>query len=220
MLHGLSITWFGPLFGPHFSQFVADQEWGCWIDTFSRACSFPGSFRACCRTHSGPQGVNDAHGLGITSFRRFLGRIFSQFVRTRMGVLGIDTFSRACSFPGSFLPCVALQGVNYALWPWYHLFGPLLGRIFSQFVRTRMEMLGIDTFSRVCSFPGSFWPCAGPQGVIMLHGLVSRVWTAFWAAFFHNLCGQFLALCGPAGCELCSWPQYHILDRFLGAIFS
>src|SRR6266700_3882577 len=67
------------------------------------------------------------YGLGITCWERFLGRIFSQFVRTRMGVLGIDTFSRACSFPGSFGPCAGLQGVHYALWPRYHLLGALFG---------------------------------------------------------------------------------------------
>jgi len=82
-----------------------------------------------------------------------------------MGMLGIDTFSTACSFPGSFQPCAGLQGVNYAVWPRYHLFGLPFGGIFAQFVRTRMGVLGIHTFGRACSFPGSFQPCAGLQGV-------------------------------------------------------
>src|SRR6267378_1725998 len=67
------------------------------------------------------------HGLSVTCLDRFLGRIFSRFVRTRMGMLGIDTFSRACSLPGTFQPCAGLQGVNYAPWPLCHLFGPLFG---------------------------------------------------------------------------------------------
>jgi len=54
------------------------------------------------------------YGLGITCLDCLLGGIFAQFVRTRMGVLGIHTFGRACSFPGSFQPCAGLQGVNYA----------------------------------------------------------------------------------------------------------
>src|SRR6267378_643568 len=87
------------------------------------------------------------HGLSVTCLDRFLGRIFSQFVQTRMGVLGVDTLSRACSFPGSFRPCAGLQGVNYAPWPQCHLFGPLFGPHFFT--------IGAD----------SFRPCAALQGV-------------------------------------------------------
>src|SRR6266699_61227 len=86
-------------------------------------------------------------GLCVTCLDRFMGRIFSQFVRTRLGVLGLDTFSRACSFPGSFRPCAALQGVNYAPWPPCPLFGPLFG----------------PHFFTICA--DSFWPCAALQGV-------------------------------------------------------
>src|SRR6266700_2305043 len=105
------------------------------------------------------------YGLGVTCLDRFLGRTFSQFVQTRMGVLGIDTCSRACSFPGSFQPCAGPQGVNYAVWPWYHLFGPIFGPHFVTLCADKNGVLGIDTFSRACSFLGSFWPCAGLQGV-------------------------------------------------------
>src|SRR6266699_3695724 len=87
------------------------------------------------------------YGLAITCLDRFLGRIFSQFLQTRMGVLGIDTFSRACSFLGSFRPCAGPQGVNYAPWPWCHLLGPLFG----------------PHFFTICA--DSFRPCAGLQHV-------------------------------------------------------
>ena len=129
-------------------------------------------------------------GLSITCLDRFLGRIFSQFVQTRMGMLGIHTFSRAYSFPGSFWPCAGPQGVNYPPWPVYHL-----------------------------------------------------VWTPFWASFFHNcadktggawdrylqqsllITGQLLGLCwahsGPAGCELYSlaWVSPGLVS-FLACISS
>src|SRR6267378_191136 len=141
------------------------------------------------------------HGLGVTCLDRFLGRFFSQFVRTRMGMVGIDTFSRACSFPGSFRPCAGPQGVNYALWPWCHLFGPLFG----------------PHFFTICV--DSFRPCAAPQGELCSMASVSPVWTAFWAAFFHNLCGQFPAWCRPGGCELCSMASVSPVSTAFWAVF-
>jgi len=74
------------------------------------------------------------HDLSITCLDRFLGRTFVD----NNGDAWIDTFSTACSFPGSFRPCAGLQGVNYGPWPGYHLFG----RFWAEFVRTRMGMLG------------------------------------------------------------------------------
>src|SRR6266436_969884 len=106
------------------------------------------------------------HGLSITYLDRFLGRIFSQFVRTRMGVLGIDTFSKACSFPGSFQPCADLPGVSLSSMASVSpIWTAFWAAFFHNFLWTRMGVLGIDTFSRACSFPGSFRPRVGPQGV-------------------------------------------------------
>src|SRR6267378_2638076 len=38
----------------------------------------------------------------------------------------------------------------------------------------------------------------------MLHGLSVTCLDRFLGRIFHNWCRQFPALCGPAGCELCS----------------
>src|SRR6267378_4097826 len=130
------------------------------------------------------------HGLSITYLDRFLGRIFSQFVRTRMGVLGIDTFSRACSFPGSFRPCAGLQGVNYALWPWYPLFGPPFGPHFFTICADKNGVLGIDTFSRACSFPGSFRPSAGPQGVNYVLWPQCHMFGPLFGPYFFIICAD------------------------------
>src|SRR6266567_2830141 len=160
------------------------------------------------------------YGLGISCLDRFLGRIFSHFVRTRMGVLGIDTFSRACSFPGSFGPCAGLQGVNYAPWPQYPaLCGPAGCELCSMAsVSPVWTAFWAAFFHNWCrQFPALCSP-AGCELCSM--ALVLPVWTAFWAVFFHNLCGQFPALCIAAGCELCSMASIsHVWTAFWAAFF-
>src|SRR6266567_1551139 len=117
MLHGLGIPWFGPLFGPHFSQFVWTRMGVLGIDTFSRACSFPGSFWACAGPIVGPQGVSYVPWPGYhLVWTAFWAAFFHTLCGQEWGA-GIDTFSGACSFLGSFRPCAGPQGVNYALWP-------------------------------------------------------------------------------------------------------
>src|SRR6266700_2909438 len=173
------------------------------------------------------------HGLSITCLDCFLGRIFSQFVRTRMGVLGIDTFNRASSFPGSFRPCAGLQGVNYAVWPWYHLFGPLFGPHFFTLCADKNGVLGIDTFSRACSFPGSFRACAGP--IVDPQGVNYGPWPGYhlfgplFGPHFFTLCadkngvlgidtfsrgcsfpGSFWPCAGPQDVNYAVWPWYHL----------
>src|SRR6266699_1951897 len=110
-----------------------------WAAFFHNLC---GQFLALCS----PTGCELCSMASVSPvWTAFWAAFFSQFVRTRMGVLGIDTFSRACSFPGSFWPCAGLQGVNYAVWPQYHLFGPLFGPHFFTICADKNGGLGIDT---------------------------------------------------------------------------
>src|SRR6266568_2075584 len=161
MLYGLDITCLDRFLGRIFSQFVRTRMGVLGIDTFSRACSFPGSFRPCV----GPQGVNYALWPWYHLFGPLFGPHFFTICADKIGVLRIDTFSRACSFPGSFRPCAGLQGVNYAVWPWYHLFGPLFGPHFFTICADKNVGAWDRYLQRACSFTGSFWAHAGPQGV-------------------------------------------------------
>src|SRR6266702_2799251 len=108
-----------------------------------------------------------------------------------MGVLGIDTFSRTFSFLGSFRPCAGPQGVNYAPWPQCHLFGPLFGPYFFTICADKNGGAW-DRYLQYCLLISWQFPAlCGPAGCALCSmASVSPVWTAFWAAFFHNLCGQ------------------------------
>src|SRR6267378_3474433 len=279
---------FGPPFGPHFFTICADKSGVLGIDTFSRACSFPGSFRPC----ADPQGVNYApwprcqmfgplfgpHFFTICAdsfrpcvalqgvnyalwpqyplFGSLFGLHFFTICADKNGVLGIDTCSRACSFLGSFRPCAGPQGVNYAQWPQCHLFGPLFGPHFfticadsfrpcavSQGVNyapwpqyplfgplfgphfftigaDKNGVLGIDTFSRACSFPGSFRPCADPQGVNYAPWPRCQMFGPLFGPHFFTICADSFRPCAaPQAVNYAPWPQYHLFGPLFGPHF-
>src|SRR6266446_7053795 len=200
MLYGLSITCFDRFLSCIFSHFVRTRM-GCWDRYLQWSLLISRQFPALCR----PAGCELCSMASVSPvWTAFWTAFFTSLCRQEWGA-GIDTFSGACSFPGSFRPCAGLQGVNYALWPWYHLFGPLFG----------------PHFFTICA--DSFRPCAALQSVNYAPWPQYHLFGPLFGPHFFTICAdknggasdrylqyrllisrQFRALCRPAGCELCS----------------